>query len=164
MACAACTIACPANALTMVTDPVAGKRTWMLNYGRCVLCARCQEVCPTGAIWLSGQFELAVRTKADLMASAEYTLTSCQRCDTPFAAAKEVNYVIALLERAGVDKAELERHRAVYETCPECRRRVDFSRLRRTALVSGLGTPPASFITSLGAHRDAIANETETVR
>ena len=26
--CAACTIACPANALTMRTDPVTGERTW----------------------------------------------------------------------------------------------------------------------------------------
>ena len=28
--CAACTIACPANALTMRTDPVTGDRTWSL--------------------------------------------------------------------------------------------------------------------------------------
>ena len=143
MACGACTIACPANALTMVTDPVAETRTWMLNYGRCVLCARCEEVCPTQAIWLTGEFELAVRTKADLMASAQFTLTRCRNCDKPFAPTKEVNYVMALLEQAGVSKEELERRRVQYESCPECRRKADFSKLLKTALVSGMEAPPA---------------------
>jgi hydrogenase-4 component H len=143
MACAACTIACPANALTMVTDPVAETRTWMLNYGRCVLCARCEEVCPTQAIRLTGEFELAVRTKADLMASAQFTLTRCRNCDKPFAPTKEVNYAMALLERAGINKEELERRRVLYETCTECRRKIDFAKLRKTALVSGLDASPA---------------------
>ena len=97
--CAACTIACPANALTMTTDVAAGTRTWMLNVGRCVFCARCEEVCPTGAIALSNKFELAVRNKADLMVTGEFTLTKCRSCEKPFAPAKEVDYVIALLVR-----------------------------------------------------------------
>ena len=86
----------------MVTDPAAGTRTWMINYGRCVVCARCEEVCPTEAIVLSSQFELAVRcSKADLMATAEFTpRRTAAQCDTPFAPTKEVNYAMALLERA----------------------------------------------------------------
>jgi formate hydrogenlyase subunit 6/NADH:ubiquinone oxidoreductase subunit I len=134
IACAACTIACPANALTMTTDPVAGTRTWMLNYGRCIFCARCEEVCPTGAIVLSGDFELAVRSKADLMVTAEFTLTNCRRCETPFAPTKEVDYVIALLVRAGLPEAEAERRRELYETCPGCRRSADVPKVRVTAV------------------------------
>ena len=42
--CAACTIACPANALTMRTDPVTGERTWSLFLGRCIFCGRCEEI------------------------------------------------------------------------------------------------------------------------
>lgn len=164
MACAACTIACPPNALTMVTDPVAGTRTWMLNYGRCVVCARCEEVCPTNAIALSNQFELAVRTKADLMASAEFTLTRCRGCDTPFAPTKGVNYVMALLEQAGVSKEELESRRVVYETCPECRRLADFSRLRATTLVTGLDAAPAALVANLQAQQAALQRKAEAVR
>ena len=42
--CAACTMACPANALTMRTAPVTGERTWSLFLGRCIFCGRCEEV------------------------------------------------------------------------------------------------------------------------
>ena len=163
MACGACTIACPANALTMVTDPVAETRTWMLNYGRCVLCARCEEVCPTQAIHLSGEFELAVRTKADLMASAQFTLTRCRACDKPFAPTKEVNYVMALLEQAGANKEKLESRRILYETCTECRRIADFSRLRRTALVSGMDALPAALVANSEAQAEFVSKE-EAVR
>jgi len=125
IACAACTIACPANALTMATDPSAGTRTWMLHYGRCIFCARCEEVCPTGAIVLSKDVELAVRNRADLIVTGDFTLTSCRCCKTPFAPAKEVNYVIALLIRSGLPSDEAEHRRELFETCPDCRRRVD---------------------------------------
>ncbi len=133
IACAACTIACPANALTMSTDHHAGKRTWRLNYGRCIFCARCEEVCPTGAIVLSGDFELAVFNKADLMVTAEFTLTNCRSCERPFAPAKEVAYVIELLIRAGMPESETERQGILLETCPECKRRAEVSRVKETS-------------------------------
>jgi hydrogenase-4 component H len=133
IACAACTIACPANALTMTTDVAAGSRTWMLNIGRCVFCARCEEVCPTGAIVLSNRFELAVRSKADLMVTAEFTLTNCRFCGTPFAPTKEVNYVIALLVRQGLPQKEAELRRELYATCPECRRHASVMSRCRTS-------------------------------
>ncbi len=161
MACAACTIACPANALTMVTDPVAGTRTWMLNYGRCVVCARCEEVCPTEAIVLSGRFELAVLKKADLMATAEFSLTKCRQCDTPFAPTKEVNYAMALLERAGVNADDLETRRVQYETCPECRRLDDFARIRETRLVGGLDAPSAVLVANLKSHMAPLERRAE---
>jgi hydrogenase-4 component H len=107
----------------------------MLNIGRCVFSARCEEVCPTGAIVLSDQFELAVRSKADLMVTAEFTLTNCRFCRTPFAPTKEVNYVIALLVRQGLPREEAERRRVLYESCPECRRRAHVMSLCRTSLV-----------------------------
>ena len=141
IACAACTIACPANALTMETDAKAGTRTWQLDLGRCIFCARCEEVCPTGAIVLSDNFELSVRNRDDLLMTAEFTLTNCRSCETPFAPAKEVNYVIALLIRAGMPWDEAESRRASFETCPGCRRHADVARISRTSLVRLAGLP-----------------------
>src|SRR5512144_489924 len=60
LACAACAVACPPNALTMLTDMDQGLLTWQIFYGRCIFCGRCEEVCPTGAITLRPEFELAV--------------------------------------------------------------------------------------------------------
>ena len=81
----------------MDTDTAAGSRTWSINYGRCVFCGRCEESCPTGAIRLSADFELAVGSKADLTRKAVFTLAGCACCGKPFAPAKEVDYVARLL-------------------------------------------------------------------
>lgn len=122
IACGACTMACPANALTMETDIVSGTRQWQLFLGRCIFCGRCEEVCPTRAIVLSPEFELAVFNKADLYQRASFTLTDCQQCQRLFAPKKEVDYVMALLIHSGVSAEDVERQRPHFETCPECKR------------------------------------------
>jgi hydrogenase-4 component H len=126
VACAACTMACPANALTMHTDSAAGTRTWMLNLGRCVFCGRCEEVCPTHAIALTEEFELAVANKADLLQQASFRLQDCACCGHPFAPAKEVAYVTDLLTQSGINVTE--ELRATYATCPDCKRKQSISR------------------------------------
>ncbi len=139
IACAACTSACPSNALSITTDTATGKRTWQVCFGRCVFCARCEEVCPTSAIALSPDYELAVTNRADLDQTAEFRLASCRVCDTPFAPQKEIDYVLALLAHAGLPDAALER--ALLETCPACKRHGDVARV--SALDSHrIGTTP----------------------
>ncbi|WP_084536841.1 formate hydrogenlyase complex iron-sulfur subunit [Azospirillum halopraeferens] len=133
MACGACTIACPANALSMETDPDAGTRTWSIFYGRCIFCARCEEVCPTGAIELSDDFELAVFNRDDLFKSATFALAPCRCCGTPFVARKEVDYVIELLVHQGLPREAAEQRRGFYETCPDCRRLQEVDRATRQA-------------------------------
>jgi hydrogenase-4 component H len=123
IACAACTMACPANALTMETDVKAGVRTWQLFVGRCIFCGRCEEVCPTHALTLSQMFELAVANKADLYERATFSLCNCRICNRPFAPRKEVEYVMALMVQAGIDANVVNTRRSLLETCPECRRR-----------------------------------------
>lgn len=78
IACAACAVACPPNAIQMVTDVNEGTITWSINYGRCVFCGRCEEVCPTDAIVLSKEFELAVMCKDDLEETCTYRLRSAR--------------------------------------------------------------------------------------
>lgn len=129
IACAACTIACPSNALSMETDTAAGTRTWQICFGRCVFCGRCEEVCPTEAIALSPDYELAVMDRADLYQTARFNLAPCRICGMPFAPKKEIDYVIALLVHAGLPEEEADHRRAVVETCPACKRHSDVPRV-----------------------------------
>ncbi len=131
IACAACAIACPPNALTLNTDLDQGIITWSIFYGRCIFCGRCEEVCPTHAIQLSPDFELAVMNKADLIEEADYELAACNSCGVFFAPAKELQYVLALLEQAGLSGEALEERKALLGLCPTCRRKNDVSKLVR---------------------------------
>ncbi|MBV8047103.1 MAG: hydrogenase 4 subunit H [Paludibacterium sp.] len=126
IACAACTTACPANALTMGNDTADGTRTWQLNLGRCIFCGRCEEVCPTHAIVLTPEFELAVANKADLLQKATFRLQQCEQCGQPFAPAKEIGYVMDLLRQSGV--AVDEARRAEFASCPACKRKATVTR------------------------------------
>ncbi|CAH2605565.1 hydrogenase 4 component H (plasmid) [Rhodovastum atsumiense] len=129
IACGACTIACPANALQMETDTAAGTRTWSISYGRCIFCGRCEEACPTNAIQLTPDFELAVANKDDLTRKAVFKLANCACCGKPFAPAKEVAYVTALIEATAPTEADAERRRQMVATCPACKRTNDVTQL-----------------------------------
>ncbi|WP_076409011.1 formate hydrogenlyase complex iron-sulfur subunit [Shewanella sp. UCD-KL12] len=123
IACAACTRACPANALIMETNEQTGVRRWQLSLARCIYCGRCEEVCPTGAIELSKEFELAVANKADLYQQAEFSLCLCQACEQAFAPKKAVQYALDLLIQDGLDDSQIELRAKQLNTCPECRRK-----------------------------------------
>lgn len=101
IACGACAIACPPNAISMELDEPQEHITWAINYGRCIFCGRCEEVCPTFAIKLSKEFELTVMSKADLEESCAYPVAVCARCGKPYASAKELDYARRVLAQAG---------------------------------------------------------------
>lgn len=129
IACAACAIACPPNALSITTDLDQGLRTWSLFMGRCIYCGRCEEVCPTGAITLSPDFELAVMNKQDLYDQADYKLAACRICGMYFAPAKEIEYVSALLGQSHLSEDASASARALLEICPECKRKNDVTKM-----------------------------------
>ena len=130
IACSACTIACPPNALSMETDTELGTRTWSIFYGRCIFCARCEEVCPTGAIKLGHDFELASFSRDDLIIRAEFRLAACAVCGVYFASAKELDHVLALLDQAGLPFEEAANRKALLRACPECRRKIDLPKVK----------------------------------
>jgi hydrogenase-4 component H len=132
IACAACTIACPANALNMETDIGAGTRTWSIFYGQCVFCGRCEEACPTGAISLTPEFELAVARRDDLIKRAVFKLAYCRSCGEAFSSAKEVAYVAEILATYASTPEEAERTRQHAEICPECKRKLDVEQIARS--------------------------------
>ncbi|TPG64997.1 formate hydrogenlyase complex iron-sulfur subunit [Ewingella americana] len=122
IACGACANACPSNALTMTPADDGETIRWSLFLGRCIFCARCEEVCPTAAIALSQEFELAVWRKEDLFEIADFAVCHCQQCGKAYAAQKEIDFALALLQESqGLDAIELEKHRVQYETCPACK-------------------------------------------
>ena len=124
IACAACAVACPPNAIQMATDLKAGTITWSIDYGRCIFCGRCEEACPVEAIRLGDEFELAVMSKSDLTEDATYALECCSECGRYFAPRKQVDYacrVLATLE----GNAEADESIEVARVCPECKRRAD---------------------------------------
>ncbi len=128
IACGACANACPSNALTMATDSEKGVIRWQLFLGRCIFCARCEEVCPTAAIRLSRQFELAVWRKEDLFERADFKLCYCRQCHKPYAAQKEIDYTLALLEISAEQQAYYQRQ---LETCPACKQQQNLTQADR---------------------------------
>lgn len=134
IACAACTMACPPNALAMDTDVENGVRTWSLFYGRCIFCGRCEEVCPTGAITLSPEFEMAAFSKDDLVVRAHYKLNECSQCRRYFAPSKELAYALALLVQAGLPEPEMAQRRELMEICPDCKRKNEVERIKALSL------------------------------
>lgn len=136
ISCGACTLACPANAISLDCDLEKGTRTWSLFYGRCIFCGRCEEVCPTGAITLSPDFELAAFKKEDLFCRAEFCLNKCRLCDKFFTPTKELEYVLAVMVQAGLPESEIVNRRSLIEVCPDCRRKVEIEKMKKAMTAS----------------------------
>ena len=136
IACAACAIACPPNALTIETNLETGVRTWQFSAGRCIFCGRCEEVCPTHAIALSPNFEMAVTNKADLYEEARFALAPCTLCGTYFAPSKLVALVEDTLKQSGTPLATPER----LHHCPDCKRKQSMLSQPDSALITPIAT------------------------
>jgi NADH-quinone oxidoreductase chain I len=77
--CELCAWACPADAIYVEgaeNDDAAGQRfspgerygrVYQINYLRCILCGLCIEACPTRALTMTNEYELADRSRADLI-------------------------------------------------------------------------------------------------
>jgi len=62
--CGMCSRVCPSFAIELkgLGPKCEGLK---INLGACLFCQQCEESCPTGAIWLTPEYELAVIKKAD---------------------------------------------------------------------------------------------------
>lgn len=119
IACAACAIACPANAITMELDAEQNYLTWDISYGRCIFCGRCQEVCPLFAIELTTDFELAVTNKEVCASPAPTAWPAALVAASPMPPAKEVDYARRVLAGVGGSAAaDIEK----VDLCLDCRR------------------------------------------
>ena len=74
---ASCAWACPADAIYVEgASNVEGDRyspgerygrVYQINYLRCILCGLCIEACPTRALTMTNEYELADNNRADLI-------------------------------------------------------------------------------------------------
>ncbi len=62
----ACVEVCPSGAITL-TDRGVTARHWKLDLARCLFCGLCAETCPNDAITMTNDYELAARTRRDLV-------------------------------------------------------------------------------------------------
>jgi NADH-quinone oxidoreductase subunit I len=67
---AACDTACPTSAIQVATD--AEGWTWRLDRAACTGCGLCIDICPFAALSVSLDFELASRTRADLIETVHF--------------------------------------------------------------------------------------------
>lgn len=65
--CRECADACLPGAITLADDAGAGGARLNVDYGRCVVCQMCVEVCPTGAFTASSDWAFGVRRREDLV-------------------------------------------------------------------------------------------------
>jgi Ni,Fe-hydrogenase III small subunit/formate hydrogenlyase subunit 6/NADH:ubiquinone oxidoreductase subunit I len=65
---------CPTQAISIQES--VHTRQVTVDYGLCIFCGECCESDPSGAVRMSGDFELAVRERQDLAITAEYDLDS----------------------------------------------------------------------------------------
>lgn len=66
--CGACAQACPPGVIEIRDEPGSTSLTLTLSLCGCIFCGRCEEACEVGAIALSREYELASKTKDDLIA------------------------------------------------------------------------------------------------
>ena len=63
--CGKCVSACPPDVIRIREEN--GERSLTVSYCGCIFCGRCEEVCPHAAIKLTQEYELASKTKDDLL-------------------------------------------------------------------------------------------------
>jgi formate hydrogenlyase subunit 7 len=76
--CNDCAAACLPGAISVRLDAEPGARV-ALDYGRCVVCQVCVEVCPQGAFQRSSDWAFGVRSRADLVWNDAMATPEAQR-------------------------------------------------------------------------------------
>jgi NADH-quinone oxidoreductase subunit I len=77
------------------------RRTYQINYLRCIMCGLCVEACPTRALTLTNNYELAFETREDAVLSKEQLLTPPPPLGTARAPSRAVSRGFGSLRESG---------------------------------------------------------------
>jgi NADH-quinone oxidoreductase subunit I len=90
IACKLCEAICPAQAITIESEPREDglRRTtrYDIDMTKCIYCGYCQEACPVDAIVEGPNFEFATETREELMYNKEKLLANGDRWEAEIAA------------------------------------------------------------------------------
>ncbi len=89
IACKLCEAVCPAQAITIESEPRAdgSRRTtrYDIDMTKCIYCGFCEEACPVDAIVEGPNFEFAAETRAELFYNKEKLLANGARWEREIA-------------------------------------------------------------------------------
>ncbi|MCS6780384.1 MAG: NADH-quinone oxidoreductase subunit NuoI [Geminicoccaceae bacterium] len=90
IACKLCEAICPAQAITIESEPRAdgSRRTtrYDIDMTKCIYCGFCEEACPVDAIVEGPNYEFAAETRAELIYTKEKLLANGERWEREIAA------------------------------------------------------------------------------
>ena len=91
--CKLCEFICPPQAISIVPGETEAEKEkypkeFTIDFGLCIFCGYCQEVCPVEAIWLKDEYELADYDREDLKFDKEKLLQMGRR--PPYLEGKEL--------------------------------------------------------------------------
>uniref|UniRef100_A0AC35F0W5 4Fe-4S ferredoxin-type domain-containing protein n=2 Tax=Panagrolaimus sp. PS1159 TaxID=55785 RepID=A0AC35F0W5_9BILA len=97
IACKLCEAICPAQAITIETEPRAdgSRRTtrYDIDMTKCIYCGLCQEACPVDAIVEGPNFEFSTETHEELLYNKEKLLSNGDRWEPELAANLQSDYL-----------------------------------------------------------------------
>jgi len=135
VACGACVNSCPTGAMSY--EDKGTVRTVNVNYGLCIYCATCEEICPEESVKLTGEYKAWFKGKEEMLNGVEVPLKKCANCGRVYATDKQLEACIRrLLEKAGkVYEPLLEKVEKLMSYCPDCRHSVENLRAGKALLI-----------------------------